>query len=132
MSTKKQTILIIEDDTPERNVLRDKLRHEGFLTLEAKDGVEGLETALCERPDMILLDLAMPKMDGVTMLRKLRSENAWGKTAKVIVLTNLPSADEQRNRDITELEPHYYLVKADMTLQDVVSKIREDLGVSDR
>lgn len=124
----KKTILIVEDEAMLRNMLRDKLNHENFTTLEAKDGKEALEIALREKPDMILLDVLMPVMDGMTMLRQLRAANTWGKTAKVIILTNLPSADEQRNRDITETEPHYYFMKTDWKLDDLIAKIREDLG----
>lgn len=127
MPDNKKIILIVEDETSLRNALRDKLTREGFTILEAKNGEKGMEVALRERPDLILLDLIMPKMDGMTMLRKLRAENKWGKHVPVIILTNLTSADEQRNRDITELEPSYYFVKADLTLEDVVAKVRERL-----
>ncbi len=126
--TKKQNLLIIEDDIPELNILRDKFTLEGFAILEAKNGEEGLEVALREHPDLILLDIIMPVMDGMTMLKKLRAQNEWGKTVPVIILTNLMSADEQRNRDITELEPAYYLVKTDWTIQDVVEKVKERLA----
>lgn len=125
---KNKKILIVEDELPLLHALRDKLTREGFSTLEAKNGVEGLEVALRDHPDLILLDVVMPKMDGMTMLKKLRAENEWGKTAKVIILTNLTSADGQRNRDITELEPAYYLVKTDWKIEDVVTKVKEELG----
>lgn len=121
-------ILIVEDERSLSQALVNKLTLEGFATLTAKNGEEGLDVALREHPDMILLDIVMPVMDGMTMLKKLRRESEWGKTAKVIILTNLTSADEQRNRDITETEPHYYLVKTDWTIEDIVTKIREDLG----
>ena len=121
-------ILIVEDERSLSQALVNKLTLEGFATLIAKNGEEGLDVALREHPDMILLDIVMPVMDGMTMLKKLRRESEWGKTAKVIILTNLTSADEQRNRDITETEPHYYLVKTDWTIEDIVTKIREDLG----
>src|SRR3989338_6361272 len=125
----KKTILIVEDEVSLLNALRDKLTHEGFSALEAKNGEEGLEVAFREHPDLIFVDIIMPKIDGMTMLRKLRNENEWGKSIPVIILTNLTSADEARNRDITELEPSYYLVKADWKLEDVVSKIKERLGM---
>ena len=129
MSTqvKKSTILIVEDDATLRNVLREKLAQEGFATLEAENGGQGFELALRERPDLILLDLLLPVMNGMTMLRKLRLESDWGKHVPVIILTNLTGADEQRNREIAELEPTYYLVKADWKLEDVLAKIRERL-----
>ncbi len=125
----KYKILIVEDETPLMNALRDKLVREGFMAFGAKNGEEGLKTALEEHPDLILLDLVMPKMDGMTMLKKLRSQNEWGKTARVIILTNLTSADEQRNRDVAENEPSYYLVKSDWKIEDVVKKIKEELGL---
>lgn len=124
----KSTILIIEDDAPMLNALHDKLTREGFSVLEARNGEEGLEVALRERPDLILLDIVMPKMDGMTVLKKLRRESEWGKTARIIILTNLSSDNEQRNQDITETEPAFYLVKTDWTLEDIVAKIRERLS----
>ena len=80
-------ILIIEDDSSLRNVLQDKIKHEGFSVFTANDGQEGLETAIKEKPDCILLDVIMPKMSGIQMLKKLR-EHAWGKTVPVLLLSN--------------------------------------------
>lgn len=128
MTKIEKKILIVEDEVSLRNALKDKLTHEGFVTLEAKNGEEGLAVALREHPDLILLDIVMPKMDGMTMLKKLRAENEWGKSVPVIILTNLTSDNEQRNRDITETEPSYYFVKTDWTLEDILTKIRERLG----
>jgi len=121
-------ILIVEDERSLSQALVDKLTREGFATLTAKNGEEGLEVALHEHPDLILLDIVMPKMDGMTMLKKLRNKNEWGKKVPVIILTNLTSDNEQRVRDITETEPTYYLVKADWKIEDVVIKVRERLG----
>ena len=95
--------------------------------LEAKNGKVGLEVALRKRPDLILLDIVMPVMDGITMLRLLRANNDWGKTVPVILLTNLSPADEQRNQAIAELDPAYYLIKSDWKINDVVAKVRERL-----
>ena len=124
----KKIILITEDEKSLRNALYDKLSNEGFSVLEAKDGVEGLEISLKEHPDLILLDLAMPKMDGMSMLKKLR-EDMWGKDVPVIILTNLSSADEERNRDITELEPTYYFIKTDKKIEEIIEKIKERLNI---
>ena len=95
-----------------------------FSTLEAKNGEEGLKVALREHPDLILLDIVMPKMDGMTMLRKLR-EDLWGKTAKVIILTNL--SDNEKVAEALEQKSHEYLVKSDWRIEDVVAKVREQL-----
>ena len=122
--SKKYTILVVEDEVPLLNALVDKFSREGFSVLEAKNGEEGLESALKNRPDLILLDIVMPRMDGMTMLKKLREANEWSKHVPVIILTNLTSADEGRMSDITELEPAYYLVKTDWKIEDVVAKVR--------
>ena len=121
----KKTILIIEDERSLREALRDKLTREGFSTLEAKNGEEGLDVALREHPELILLDIVMPVMDGMTMLKQLR-ENAWGKNVKIIILTNL--SDIEKIADSVKNEVYDYLVKTDWKLEDVVTKIRERLG----
>ncbi len=125
---KKQSILIIEDDIPELNALRDKFAREGFVVLEAKNGKQGIEVALREHPDLILLDIVMPVMDGMTMLKKLRSENEWGKSVPVVLLTNLSADDDKIMREIAETEPAYYLVKSNWTINEVVEKVRERLA----
>ncbi len=123
---KKQGILIVEDEVSMLNALRDKFTREGFTVFEAKNGEEGLATALREHPNLILLDIVMPKMDGLTMLRNLR-KNEWGKTVPVIVLTNLSSSDDVAER--IEKENVIYLVKADNKMEDIVAKIKKTLGL---
>ena len=68
----KHTILIVEDDSPTLDVLVDKLTLEGFNTLQARDGEEGLLIANRDHPDILLLDIIMPKMDGFTLAKKIR------------------------------------------------------------
>ena len=126
-STKKK-ILIVEDEMSERKALVDKFTREGFRVLKARDGEEGLAVAFKEQPSLILLDIVMPKMDGMTMLKKLRQENAWGKNVPVIILTNLNADNEKMNKEITDSEPSYYLVKSNWTISDVVEKVRERLS----
>ena len=70
----KNTILIVEDEVSQRKVLSAYLIKKGFAILEASDGEEGLRVALAEHPDVILLDVRMPKMDGMTMMHKLRED----------------------------------------------------------
>ena len=122
-------ILIVEDEQSLRMSLQDTFSAEGFEVFAASNGEEGLKLALEKSPDIILLDLLMPKMDGMTMLRKIRSENAWGKNVPVIILTNLTADDEKRMKDITELEPTYYLEKVNWHMKDVVEKVKERLGL---
>ncbi len=128
--TTKKKILIIEDEMSQRKALVDKFTREGFHVLEARDGEEGLRIALKEQPHIILLDIIMPKMDGMTMLKKLRQENDWGKSVPVILLTNLSSDDDKINQGITENEPAYYLVKSNWPINEVVEKVKERLSRS--
>ena len=125
----KKIILITEDEKILRDVLHSKLASEGFSVLEAKNGEDGLTISLREHPNLILLDLMMPKIDGMSMLKKLRADD-WGKTVPVIILTNLTSADEGRNKDITELEPTYYFIKTDKKIEEVIDSIKDRLGIS--
>lgn len=126
MKTKK-TILIVEDEKILRETIHLGLESEEFTVIEAKDGEEGLLISLREHPDLILLDLIMPKMNGMTMLKKLRSDD-WGKIVPVIILTNLTSSDEQRNKDVVELTPVYYFEKTLMGIGQIIEKINEVLS----
>lgn len=122
-----KTILIIEDEPAMMRLLADKLSREGFMILDAKDGEEGLNAAFQNHPHLILLDIVLPKMDGMTLMKKLRAD-AWGKTVPVILLTNL-NLNDQILKGVTEDEPAYYLVKTRWTIDDVVTKIKQTLGV---
>lgn len=122
METNNKTILIVEDDTALRRVLSDKLTEEGFVPLEAGDGEEGLAIALEKHPALILLDIYMPKMDGITMLSKLRSVDSWGKHVAVMVLTN--SSDAQTIEKISSFEGTDFLVKNEWSLDAIVSRVR--------
>jgi DNA-binding response OmpR family regulator len=124
----KKSILVVEDDLSMLNVIVEKLTREGYRILQAKDGEEGYLTAMSDHPDLILLDILMPKMDGLAMMKKLRAENSWGKNVPIIVLTNLNPDDEKINAGIAEDEPAYYLVKSNMSMDDVAEKVKERLA----
>ena len=121
-------LLIVDDEVPLLNVLREKFEKEGFRVDTGKNGEEGLAAALSVRPDLILLDIIMPKMDGMTMLKKLRSTDDWGKKVPVILLTNLTAGADDQIQDVVDTEPSYYLVKSNMSLDQVVEKVRERLA----
>ncbi len=79
MNTSK-TILIVEDESGLREALADKITSEGYQVIQGEDGVEGLEKARTHHPDLILLDIKMPRMDGLTLIERLRTEvNDYGK-----------------------------------------------------
>lgn len=114
-------ILIVEDEQDLIEIIDEKFTREGFTVLKAGDGVEGLKVSLKEHPDLILLDIVMPRMDGLTMLKKLR-QDSWGKTAEVILLTNLSPTEKSP----TDTE---YLIKSDWKLQDIVDKVKKKLKI---
>ncbi|MBT3690297.1 response regulator [bacterium] len=117
-------VLVVEDERTLRDALVKKLSKEEFTVLSAKDGKEGLDTALAEHPDLILLDILMPKMNGIEVLQKLR-EDEWGAKAKVIVLTVLN--DQKKILEALEKGAYEYLVKSDWKLEDIVERVKEKL-----
>ncbi|OGI69668.1 hypothetical protein A3A09_02950 [Candidatus Nomurabacteria bacterium RIFCSPLOWO2_01_FULL_42_20] len=121
-------ILIIEDETDLLEVLADRLAFEGFGPIKCKNGENGLLVAFRERPDLILLDIVMPGLDGLQVLKKLRADD-WGKGVPVIILTNLSATDEKIVKSILEYRPIFYLVKSDWKIDDVVKKVKEVLGI---
>ncbi len=125
---KQKTILIIEDEKSLRDAIVDILRLKNFLPLEARNGKEGVELALSKHPDLILLDIIMPAMDGITALKKIR-ENAWGEKVPIIILTNLSATNEQPVVDTVMHKSTHYLIKSDWKLHDIVNKIEDILGM---
>jgi len=122
-------LLIVEDEEITLIPLVDKFTKEGFEVKVARNGEQGLEMAAAEHPDLILLDIVMPRMDGMTMMARLRESSSWGASVPIILLTNL-SADDKIMKGVVQNEPSYYLVKTDWTLNDVVAKVRERLGMT--
>jgi DNA-binding response OmpR family regulator len=122
----QKRILLVEDEPAIARAMADKLTTEGFTVLRASDGEDGLAQAIKDHPDLILLDIVMPKMDGMTMLNHLRKDD-WGKNAKIIFLTNL--SEMEAVQKATELGVFDYIVKSDWKLSDVVKKVREKIGM---
>ena len=127
MATQSKKILIIEDDKDLLHILSETFKRERFTVLEAPDGEEGLKMALENRPDLILLDLILPRMDGLTMLEKFR-EDEVGKNTPVIILTNLGNAEDV-SRAIKS-GAYDFLVKSDWKLEELVAKVKGKLGIS--
>ena len=124
----QKTILVVEDEKSLRDAIVDILHRKSFLSLEAENGKEGVESALKNHPDAILLDLLMPVMDGMTALKKIR-QDAWGAHVPVIILTNLSANNEQLVEDVVTHKPMNYLIKSDWKLIDVVKKIEKVLAI---
>lgn len=126
---KKYKILVVEDDKALLDVLVKKLNDEKiFEATQARDGQEALDLIKADKPDLILLDLVMPRMDGMTVIKKIRADKNWGKTVPIIVLTSLSDVDTIGG--VTEYNIHDFLVKTDWRLEDVVRKVKERLGIN--
>jgi two-component system, response regulator len=118
-------IAIIEDDQAIAQMYRIKFEAEGYQVETAENGKLGLALAQDMRPDIILLDLMMPEMNGDEMLQKLRATD-WGKKIKVIILTNM---GEQEAPDIIKtLDVRRFIVKAEMTPRQVAEMVKKELS----
>lgn len=124
MQIQKKTILIAEDEPSMQRIVSDRLIESGFEVIATNDGYEGLRLALTKHPDLILLDILMPKMTGMEMLKRLR-DDAWGKTAPVILLTNVSPDTDKALQEVIAYQPAYYFIKSDVQLTDIVEKIKE-------
>ena len=126
MISQGKTILVVEDDASMLGVLVDNLKAEGFAVLEATNGEDGLNAALKEHPDLILLDIMMPQMNGLTMLEKLRSDD-WGRAVPVIILTNF--GDNEKVAEALGDDVSDYFIKSDIKLEEVIAKVKQKLKV---
>lgn len=115
-------IIIIEDEASIRKMYAMKLKLSKFDVYEAADGVDGLQMIKDKRPDLVLLDLRMPRMSGDEMLRELRNED-WGRDVPVIILTNI-SRDEAP-RTLWHLGVSDFIVKANSTPQKVLECVQK-------
>ncbi len=126
MAETNKKLLIVEDEELMRKTLMERFTKEGYQTVAAADGEEGLRLAWAEQPDIILLDIILPKLDGMSLMRQLRTGNDWGRQVPIILLTNL-NADDNITEAVAKDKPAYYLVKTDWTLDNIVAKVRERL-----
>lgn len=121
----KPKILVVDDEAPLAQILSDKFAQEGFEVRQAGDGEQGLKLALEWQPAIILLDIIMPKMDGMTMLHKMREQEA-GKKIPVILLTNL--SDTDKIYDAMANGVFDFLVKANWSIDDIVREVKGRLA----
>lgn len=120
-----KVILFIEDESALQKTFGDILRQEGYEMISALDGEIGLRLAKDKKPDLILLDLILPKVNGFEVLKKIK-EDKETKDIPVIVLTNLEGIGDVEKA--IELGATTYLVKASYSLEEVVQKIKKTLG----
>jgi DNA-binding response OmpR family regulator len=118
-------VLIVEDEKGFLWILKQSLIDEGFDVVVAQDGQEGLAVAEKEKPDLILLDIMMPKMDGIMMAKKLKeSQN----NVPIIFLTNMK--DEEHISEAMEAVPDTeYIIKSDMNTDGIVDRVKSRLNI---
>ena len=118
-------VLIVEDEKVLADALELKFKREGYEVLKGENGEEGLKLAIEHTPDIILMDLSMPVMDGKTLLGKLRELEHFA-NLPVIVLTNSSNVDT-----MNEIKSHYgvsdFLIKASVTPEEIVTKVKNIL-----
>jgi DNA-binding response OmpR family regulator len=119
-------ILIVEDEKSLGDSLETKLKEEKFIVLRAENGEAGLKTAVAEKPDVVVLDLVMPVMDGKTMLHELRKIPGFEKLP-VIVLTNVGTVDNMRDTKFYDGASDF-LIKTNVTLDEVASRVKQLTG----
>src|SRR3989338_2368413 len=127
MAETKGKVLVVEDEEILLTALREELTTGGYEVEGAGDGVEGLEKTKSFKPDLILLDLLMPKMDGIEMLQKLKADSST-RDVPVVILTNL--SDYEKISEALSLGAMDYLVKANYKLEDLLEKVRTVLARS--
>ncbi|HET7827300.1 MAG TPA: response regulator [Candidatus Saccharimonadales bacterium] len=120
-------IAIVEDDLAIAQMYRMKFEAEGYRVDIAENGKLGL--ALCEqmKPDLVLLDLMMPEMNGDEMLEKMRATD-WGKGVKVIILTNV--GEQEAPETLKKMQVSAYIVKAEMTPKQVAELAKKELSAA--
>lgn len=118
-------IAIIEDDSAISMMYRIKFEAEGYVVETAENGKLGLELIKEMMPDIVLLDLMMPEMNGDEMLKHLR-ETEWGKDIKVIILTNM--GESEAPESIKSLNIEAFILKANMTPRQVAELVKEHIS----
>ena len=127
MPDKPVKVLIVDDDAFLSGIYATKLELEGFQVATARDGEEGLKAAMREKPDLILLDVLMPKLDGFEVLKRLKAD-ADTKPIPVIMLTNLGQKEDiEKGLQDGAVD---YLIKAHFVPAEAVDKIKKVLNIA--
>ncbi|MEY3783832.1 MAG: hypothetical protein RLZZ230_154 [Candidatus Parcubacteria bacterium] len=114
-------ILIVEDEKDIRDAIAEGITQAGYKVSVAENGVVGLEKALTEHPDLILLDIVMPILDGHQMLEKLRQDQ-WGRDVKVIILSSMDDVNNIASSYSEKIQG--YVIKAHHSLEEILQKVR--------
>ncbi len=120
----KKMVLLVEDEEPMIQALTDTFVNSGFRVEKANNGEVGLNIAFRDHPDLIILDILMPELDGMTLIQKLR-QDSWGSTVPVIILSNVNPETDKMLQDIMQSSPAYYLIKSNVSLQQILDKAKD-------
>ena len=121
-----KSILVVEDSSLLRAVVRDALSSGGFVVSEAENGKIGLEKALTLHPDLIMLDLVMPIMDGMSMFKELRKDS-WGAHVPVVMFSD---TDGDKVTTWVNGEELDFFKKDKWMIEEVITKVKGRLGIS--
>lgn len=121
------TILVVEDDAFLMDAYKVKLQQEKFKILLAKDGEAGLETAVSDQPDLIILDMVLPKMSGLDVLKKLKADQKT-KNIPVIVASNLDQ--NETIEEVKQAGAADYFIKSNISISELIAKIQTFLPKS--
>jgi len=120
-------VLIVEDDHFLSDLYRSVLEGEGYLVSQAFDGLEGIANASKELPDLILLDLVLPELSGLEVLKKIKS-SPNGKSLKVVILSNIK--DEEIIASATQMGAEGYIVKRTISPNQIADEVKRYLEVA--
>ena len=122
----RKTILLVEDDSFVSDIYQTKISSEGFDMMVAENGLEAIKKLEEKIPDLILLDIVMPYMDGIETLRKIKANESW-KKIPVILLTNL--SEKEKIEEALGIGADDYLIKSHFTPSEVISKVNMVLKI---
>jgi twitching motility two-component system response regulator PilH len=126
MEDKKKVVLVVEDDKFISSVHKNRLTQDGFEVIMAENGQEGISQAKKQKPDIILLDLIMPVMNGFDALKALKADDQL-KDIKVVILSNL-NQEEDRKR-VMDMGAVDYIVKANVSFKEIIGAVKHHLGM---
>ncbi|MBP9836256.1 MAG: response regulator [Candidatus Pacebacteria bacterium] len=121
----QKTILIIEDSTDLADSLEDVLLLKGYRPLKANNGKTGLDLALTEKPDLILLDLRLPDMDGIEIINHLKNDS-WGKDVRILIIT--ASDLSEQNMIDNNIKTEDVIHKSRSSISDIVLRVEKELA----
>lgn len=124
LPNQSKKVLIIEDDQAIQKIYQTKLSQEGYQIIQAFDGQEGIEKAKTECPNLVILDLVLPKIDGFEVLKKIKKDKKTEKIP-VIILSNLGQKEDLEKG--LSLGADDYLIKAMHPITDVLMRVRKQL-----